>query len=331
MKSVKPYNENMDKPKVTPKDFFLWVGAMVAFYISVYSFIALVFDYINYSFPNPLQYYSSDPYSGSVSYEMASLLVLFPIYALLMWFIRSDIEKDSSRGEIWARRWVLMLTLFLAGAVLVIDLVTLIMYFFNGDTTTGFLLKVLLVLLVAAATFMHFIADLKGYWDQFPARKRLVCSSVGALVIITIIAGFFIIGTPWQARLYRFDIQKVNDLTGIQWQVVNYYQQKEKLPAALSDLTDSISGYRAPVDVQTNMPYAYEATGKLSFRLCATFNAETQANSNTRAITEAIPAPMGGKGGGLGLEQFTWKHGVGEACFDRTIDPQLYPPFKKSQ
>jgi hypothetical protein len=320
----------MDKPKVTPKDFFLWVGAMLTFYVSVFSFISLIFDYINYSFPNVLNYYPSDPYSGSVSYEMASLLVLFPIYMLLMWIIRNDIKNDSSRSEIWARRWVIMLTLFIAGAALVIDLVTLIMYFFNGDITIGFSLKVLTVLLVASATFMHFVADLRGYWDKFPLRKRAVGSAVGVLVLVTIVAGFFIIGTPWQARLYRFDNQKVNDLTNIQWQIINYWQLKEKLPSTLADLNDSISGFVTPIDLQSNTPYIYEVTGKLAFKLCATFNAETQSAS--RATTEAmrVPIPMGPKGE-FGLEQPNWSHGAGMTCFERTIDPERYPTFKNRQ
>ena len=36
-------------------------------------------------------------------------------------------------------------------------------------------------------------------------------------------------------RLFRFDDQKVNDLTMLQYQIVNYWQQKERLPLALRD------------------------------------------------------------------------------------------------
>src|SRR4030081_3886133 len=103
----------MDKPRTTPKDFFLWAGAMVALYISVFSFLGLVFDYINYAFPNPLQTYYVDPYQSGISYEMASLIVMFPLFFVLMWIIHRDIVRDTSRREIWVRRWALMLTLFL--------------------------------------------------------------------------------------------------------------------------------------------------------------------------------------------------------------------------
>src|SRR3989338_10747565 len=98
------YYFRMDKPKVTPKDFFLWAGAMVALYGSVISFIALLFEYINHSFPDPLDYYV-DPYSGSIRFAMASLIVLVPVTILLMRFIRSDIARESIKSELWVRRW----------------------------------------------------------------------------------------------------------------------------------------------------------------------------------------------------------------------------------
>ena len=62
----------MDKPKATPKDFFLWAGAMVSLYGGTVAFINLIFDYINYAFPDALSYYYN-PYQGSVAYEMSLL------------------------------------------------------------------------------------------------------------------------------------------------------------------------------------------------------------------------------------------------------------------
>jgi len=317
----------MDKPKTTPKDFFLWAGAMVALYWSVVAFIFLIFDYINYAFPDPLSYYSADPYQSGISYEMASIIVLFPIYVLLMWAIRNDIAKDPSRKDIWARRWALIFTLFVAGVTIAVDLIELLTNFLNGDSlTTPFLLKALLIFLVASAAFMHFIADLWGYWDTFPARKRTVCISVGVLAALSIIAGFFIVGTPAQARLYRFDAQKVSDLQSIQYQVVNYWQTKQVLPATLADLNDPISNYTVPVDLQAGDSYTYKATGKMSFQLCATFNAVTQGN-NASQNAPMIPAPVGGTGNPIADN---WDHEAGQVCFDRTIDPQRYPPFTKT-
>jgi hypothetical protein len=314
----------MDKPRTTPKDFFLWTGAMVALYVSVFAFLGLIFDYINYVFPNPLQTYNVDPYQGSISYEMASLIVMFPIFFALMWLIHRDVARDATRREIWVRRWALMLTLFIAVLTMAIDLIVLLTTFFRGEALTeAFLLKVALVFLVAAGACMHFMADFWGYWEQYPERVHRVGYGTGMLVLLTIVAGFLIVGTPMQARLALFDTQKVSDLEQIQSQVVYYWQQKQALPTNLTDLNDSISNYSVPMDPQTGQPYKYTVNGAHTFELCATFNRDSQGQPQP---TLAMPVPAGlYSGPSMGDN---WQHGAGTACFMRTIDPQLYPPTK---
>ncbi len=314
----------MDKPKTTAKDFFVWAGAIVAFYWSIIAFILLTFDYINYAFPNALSYYPVDPYQSGISYEMASIIVLLPIYMLLMWLIHKDIANDPSRKEIWVRRWALILTLFVAGIAMAVDLITLLTTFLNGEAlTTALLLKVFIIFHLEEGVFMHFIADLKGYWDAFPKRRNWVRIGVGTLAIVTIVAGFFIVGTPQQARLQRFDAQKVNDLQNIQSQITTYYQAKQKLPVVITDLNNAISYGAVPVDAQTQQPYIYQVTGALTFKLCAVFNSKGGLNQTTYA------QPMGITPGGIeSAVQDYWQHDAGQVCFARTIDPSFYPPLK---
>ena len=314
----------MDKPKATPKDFFLWAGAMISLYVSVFSFIALVFDYINYAFPDPLtDYFPSDPYSGGVSYEMASLIVLFPIFLILMRVIHSGIASDPSRKDVWVRRWALFLTLFLAGATLAVDLITLIMYFLNGEISERFVIKVLLVFLVAGAGFLHFIADLRGYWDENSAKSRMIAWGSVLLVILTIGSGFIIIGTPAQARLYRFDEQKVSDLQTISGEVITYWQEKNVLPTSLDQLSDPTAGVTVPVDPQSGDEYQYTVVNKLAFKVCANFNAETAPYAIT---PEEVTAPV--VMGASHDASDSWYHEAGDQCFTRNIDPTRYPSIK---
>lgn len=305
--------------KTTPKDFFMWAGAMVALYWSVVSFLGLIFDYINYAFPSPTNYYPVDPYQSGISYEMASLIVLFPLCVLLMRLIHRDIVKDSSRSEIWVRRWAIFLTLFAAGATMAGDLIWLLTSFLNGsDLTAPFLLKAALVFLVAAAVFLHFMADFWGYWEKYPSRGHSVGYATSLLVVLSIASGFFIVGTPAQARHARLDAEKVSALQSIQQEVVTYWQSKKALPKTLTDLNDSISGFTAPLDPETNTQYGYTVTGPLSFQLCATF---TTASSASGAMN--VPQPYGVKG----LPD-NWSHAKGIVCFDRTIDKDRYLPTK---
>ena len=311
----------MEKPKTTPKDFFLWAGAMITFYWSVIAFIFLMFDYINYAFPNMLTYYPADPYQSGISYEMASVIVLLPLSLFLMRIIHGDVVKNPSRKEIWVRRWALIFTLFVAGVAIAGDLIALLTTFLNGEElTTAFLLKVAIILLVAAGVFMHFSMDLKGYWEQFPGRKRAVAAGVGILALLTVLAGFLIVGTPAQARLARFDTQKVADLQDIQSRITSYWQAKQKLPATLNVLGDPLSYGPLPTDPQTGESYVYQTLGKSSFKICATFNAQSRVNY--AASAPAVPAGIKGM-------QDNWQHGSGQTCFNRTVDPSFYPPLAK--
>lgn len=315
----------MDKPKTTPKDFFLWAGAMVAFYWSVIAYILLVFKYIEYALPNALQYYPANPYDSGISHYMASIIVLLPVYLLLMHLIRSDIARDPSRSDIWVRRWAIILTLFVAGATITIDLITLLTTFLNGEAlTTAFLLKVLVVFLVAGAVFLHFISDLRGYWTANPERRRYVVIGVAVLALVTIIAGFFIVGSPRDARLARFDAQKVTDLQSLDGQIKYYWQATQKLPASLTEMNASLPYPIQTVDLETGQPYEYAVTGPLSYKLCANFNREGGQQPYYGHDVRMMPSIAGKPG-----VYDNWEHGAGTVCFDRTIDPSFYPPLTR--
>lgn len=313
----------MNKARVTPKDFFLWAGAMIALYWSVIAFVFLMFSYIDYTFPDALSYLPPNPYDSGIGGQMASIVVMFPIYAALIWVIRADIARDHSRAEIWVRRWALILTLFVAGVTIAGDLISLLATFFSGsELTTGFLMKSAILLLVAAGAFMHFIADFWGYWEKNEGKKRSVCYSVGFLAALTVFAGFYMFGSPSSARDYRYDEQRVSDLQNIQSQIITYWQAKQSLPTALSDLNDSISGWQAPSDPATKQPYEYRRVSTLDFELCTTFATAipyNQSNANYPGV------PIGPAGGNIANEN--WVHDAGHTCFDRSIDPQLYPPL----
>ncbi len=320
------YSFIMNNHKVTPKDFFLWAGAMVGLYGSIISFITLLFTYIDQAFPDALSgsyYYNYDPYSGAIRFAMASLIVLVPVTILLLQFIRKDIAKDHTRADIWVRRWALFLTLFLAGLAMVIDTITLINYFLGGELTTRFVLKFAVILLVASAVFMHFLADYWGYWLKFPGRARSVGVATGILVLASIVSGFFIIGSPAEVRLQRFDGQKVVDLQNIQWQIINYYQTKGALPESLAQLEDPLSGYVLPQDPQSGDDYGYSITkAPYQFDICATFNTDSTRDVPNPSIARPYME--------VGVESENWAHAAGEKCFTRTIDPERYPVFPKN-
>jgi hypothetical protein len=299
--------------KTTARDFFLNLGVVVTLYVSIVSFLSLSFDIINKLFPDTLAYYG-DTYSYGMRMAVASLIVIFPLFIWLSRLVKRDIETDSSRREVTARRVLTWITLFVSGAVVAVDLVILLNTFLSGEVTTRFILKVVVVLIIAGAVLAYYINEVKDVPRKVSHKMASIVSSV--LVFVLIVSSFFVFGSPMTVRKQRMDGERVSDLQSIQWQLINYWQQKGSLPTALADITDPISGFYAPVDPETGEAYTYEKTGARVFKLCADFSLENSPTTPEGVSTAMYPKGEVNEG---------WRHGAGTVCFDRTIDQDLYP------
>jgi hypothetical protein len=311
------------KIHTTPKDFFLYVGVMVALYVSAFSLLALLFNYINILFPDQLDFYRGN-FSSAVRFSIASLIIIFPTYLVLTNVLNKDLRRNPEKKSIWIRKWLIYLTLFIAGVTIIVDLIILVNTFLGGEITVRFGLKILSVLIVTGAVFGYYIQDLKGKWEREEKKAKMIGRVAALVVLIAIVSGFFIIGTPGTQRLVRFDEEKVNDLQNIQWQVVNFWQNKERLPKSLSEIEDPISSFVIPIDRQTGEEYGYNVISNLTFELCADFNKESVGAST---VSGRVAKPIS-INGGFGFEDSNWAHGEGEVCFERVIDPDLYPVRK---
>jgi membrane protein YqaA with SNARE-associated domain len=306
------------KPKVSPRDFFLHLGAVVALYWSAVSLLVLLFQSINNLFPDALEYYV-DPYSSGIRFAIASLIIIFPVYWVITWMINKDLAENPSKKDLWVRKWLIYVTLFVAGLAIVGDLVTLLNTFLGGEVTARFILKVLAVLLVTGGIFGYYYQELKRDVSVMNGKVKSYMIAICIAVIASIIGGFIIMGSPASQRQMRFDERRTQDLQSIQWQVINYWQQKEKLPASLADLNDPISSFMVPTDPETGASYEYGVKSDKTFELCATF-ATKSTNSRGNVHEPAMPSLVKGSE--------TWQHEAGRTCFERVIDPQLYPPRK---
>lgn len=305
-----------------PRDVFLHLLAIITLYWSAVSFVALLWQYINYYFPDVLNgYYGYMGFAGPIRVAVSSLIIVFPVFILVSWYLNKIYRRESAVRESKIRKWLIYFTLFVASLIIIGDLVSTINMLLGGEITARFILKALSVLLVAGFVFGYYLDDVRRNTPTNLAKYFAWGS--GALVLVAVVGAFFIVGSPATARLIQFDQQRASDLTGIQWEIVTYWQGKEKLPNSLSDLDDSISGYTAPSDPQTGVPYEYSMKDakNLVFELCATFNKEGKSNPNYEG-----PVPVT-----KNLYSQSWDHSAGRVCFERTIDKQLYSPLNKTK
>jgi len=317
-------DHSTSKPKVTPKDFFLWAGAMVALYFSIGSFIALSFEYIErlVGIGSLVGY---NPYSGGLRFAIASLLVLFPVYIILTRLLNSDIRAHSEKKEIWVRKWLVFLTVFGAAVALIIDLIVLVNTFLSGEElTAAFLLKVLTVFVVFGGTFYYYVQDIRGVWERNEKGSKMIGFVVSAILLLAIIGGFFIMGSPATQRKYSYDEQRINNLRNIQSQVTEYYRTTERLPASLEEVVDPLVGSYIENDPETGESYEYTPTGSLTFEICATFSLPFPE------IKDSVTNQTDWRIQDLRRTKVDWDHEAGRTCFDREVDPERLTPYKET-
>lgn len=334
--------ETNTKTKLSPRFFFLSLGVLISLITSVVAFLGLVFDTLNKKFPDALNSYYQYGYSSwsydSIRSAIATLMIVFPVFLILAYFWRKETRKNLEGVNEIIRKWMVYLILFLAGVVVVVDLVTLVRYFVAGEITTRFIMKVLVTLIVAVLVGVYYLNEI-GVWKKKVGNVlSLLCVIVApALIVASVVWSFTVIGTPKEQRAWRLDQRRVEDLQSIQWQVIGFWQQKERLPESLNEVTTPLSGFAVPVDpeFEKGFSYAYRKTDDLKFELCATFSA-----GMPRGWQE-----YGGGGGGMpmfsggrdiavsypyhGSINENWDHEIGEKCFEREIDKDIYPPFPK--
>ncbi len=155
-----------------------------------------------------------------------------------------------------------------------------------------------------------------------PNAVKIFVWAIIVVVAASIVAGFFIIGSPQSERMRKFDQQRVENLTIIQSEVINYWIQKDFLPKSLDNLKNDITGFIPPRDPESNMPYNYRTVEKLSFELCADFKTSSQNTPTTVIQAKPISTPYSNG------ESQNWAHGATHTCFIRTIDPSLYKNIK---
>lgn len=104
---------------------------------------------------------------------------------------------------------------------------------------------------------------------------------ISVIMFLALVYGFTIIGSPEDTRGKKFDQTRVTHLTTLRSSIDNYYSLNKKLPESLDSVQSNssyISTYRK--DPETNTEYLYTPTNEVSYKLCATFNADSKDDTS---------------------------------------------------
>jgi hypothetical protein len=148
------------KPYLSAREAFIYLLLFFCLYLSAISVGTLLFHFVNRIIPDVLKPYELTDLSG-VRFSTAAVIIAFPIYLWLSLILARAIAKRPEEKNSKIRKWLTYITLFLAAGVIIGDLIALLFNLFQGDLTTRFVLKVLVVLAIAGAIFGYYLWDLR--------------------------------------------------------------------------------------------------------------------------------------------------------------------------
>ena len=275
-------------------DAFLYLLAFIS--LGAWAFSAgYVFDaLIDRWIPSGLESaYQLSAFRSEVAGELATIIVALPIFAFVSRTIAAGISRRPEMADSGVRKWLTYVALVLAAMCLIGDGIWFVTSFLTGDLTLRFVLKALVLVVLAGGIFTYYLSTVRGQAVE-PRRDRRYGALALGVAGLALVFGFFDVGTPAHAREVALDDRRVRSLVEIAERVhEDFTNNHRKTPAPYLDELNI-----PPIDLLdpvTKVPYEYRLLGGSYFQLCATFTQSEQAE------------------GGYA----TYQHGPGRTCFQR--------------
>jgi hypothetical protein len=282
----------------SPQDFFLYLVAFLSLGFVAFGEGSILYGFID-KFVSDLEPRSFRIFDqGSVKFGIAALIIAAPIFFIISNIITKRINEKKIALESVVRKWLTYIVLFFAAATIIGDLITLVVNFLGGDFTVSFLLKVLVIGMIAGGIFGYYFWDMRRTEVVSNINKMAMLACI-AVVSVTFIAGFFIIDSPTVSRQKTIDQQTANNVQSVDSSIQNYFTEAGNLPAKLEDLQST----RFSFGSQNTKGIAYKIESATSYKLCADFLRSSLDD------TDSQNEPFAGE----------WKHAEGNFCFTRTV------------
>jgi hypothetical protein len=151
------------RAQVSARDAFWYLLMFGTLYSSAFYLADLLFGFINLAYPDDLSYNDRTAYvEAGIRWATAALIVSFPVFLFTAWKTGKEVAVDPTRRNSALRKWLTYMTLLVAAAALVTDGITLVNNVLSGELTTRFILKVLVVAVIASAGFGYYTWSIRA-------------------------------------------------------------------------------------------------------------------------------------------------------------------------
>jgi hypothetical protein len=149
------------RAQLSARDAFWYLLMFGTLYTSAFYFGDLLFGFINLRFPDGLEYSTTEYVESGIRWATAALIVAFPVFLFTAMKIGKEVGADPTRRNSAMRKWLTYITLLVAAAVIVGDGITLVFNVLSGDLTIRFILKALVVAVIATGVFGYYTSAIR--------------------------------------------------------------------------------------------------------------------------------------------------------------------------
>ncbi|RPI77562.1 MAG: hypothetical protein EHM42_13715 [Planctomycetaceae bacterium] len=148
-----------------PQELFRYLLCFVTLYILLVNLVLLYFGYLDRLLPDPAEVegriVDPDQRFSALRWSLAMVCVTFPVYFGLSRSIVNEVVAAPEKTRSPARRFFTWLTVFIAAVTALFNGITLLYYFFEGELSPRFVLKVVILFFISAAVFIYHLLSLR--------------------------------------------------------------------------------------------------------------------------------------------------------------------------
>jgi len=150
------------RPYLSAREAFFYLVLFATLYMWAFQIGSLLFDLINHAFPDPSKDSGFLARGGeSMRWSVAWVLIAYPVFLFVARKLSRELARSPVKRLSAVRRWLTYLTLFIAATTLLSDMAVLVYNVLGGELSVRFVLKVLVVAVLAGGTFSYYLLDLR--------------------------------------------------------------------------------------------------------------------------------------------------------------------------
>jgi uncharacterized membrane protein YidH (DUF202 family) len=278
---VRVSRNSEDKEALTVKEVAVDTGMFISLLTSIVALVSIIFSAIDKKFVDVLKQSYND-YGANLNEDVrvavSVILVVFPIYLGLAYYKARYLKNNSDRRNIKAIKYVNYLTLIFAFIFILGSIVTTIYQYLGGELGVAFAYKLLTTIVIAVALGAYSYYSLRRNYENKSNVPNILAVLSLIAVIVSVVYSIKILGSPAEVRRAKFDEKRLVDMSGIQQEILAYWQKNKTLPAKIFDVQGDgfNSSFIVPTDPRTKDPYTYKVlenskTVRATGQDCATF------------------------------------------------------------